>query len=394
MTRLLINEGIKHKAEEDLMRLLLGNNLEPNTFNYSPFILRCVNEKLLENGVSLGLGYLSNKEIINKYWKDLSLPIEHEVVLRVVDSEIISQTIELVVLVKNHEIKMKIWDKLNEIKKLNPKNDRIYRGSFVTFTEKSAEEILDEIITILDDCSLSYTVEKFTLTRNSISYNDLTIDFILPDSFHYTCKHCNMCELPSNYSINPIPNQSNQPFCDLFSERRIGFPSNMVSTSVTEVLNINSETKIKMEDIALPILFTKKISGEIADTHLALRQNEGICTFQNLETKMCTIHDFKPQSCRNYPFMVSEVDEKHFLVEVDFSCPGLSTNNLSSERSIVDEILSNIVQSEQTMTELTRVQFNKWDISKYYADKTRVRNEDIKTALDYVLNEYKNPKDN
>ncbi len=387
MTRLLINDGIKQKAEEDLMRLLLGRNLEPESFNYSPFILRCVNEKLLEKGYSVGLGELSKKEIIDKYWKELSLPIEHDVILRVIDSEKIGNTIELVILIKNHEVKTTIWNKLNEIKKLNPKNDRIYRGSISVFTEVSAAEILEEVITILDDSSLSYITEKFKLTRDSISYNGLTIDLILPEDFSYSCKQCNLCELPSNYSINPIPNKGNQPYGKLFSERRIGFPSNMVSTSIIEVLNISSETKSDVKDIALPILFMKNISGEITDTQLALRQNEGICIYQNLENKLCSIHDVKPMSCRNYPFMINQIEEKQFLVEVDFSCPGLSTNNHFSQDTIVDEILSNILQTEQSITELTRAQFNKWDLTKYYADKARVKEEDIDTALDYIHEE-------
>ena len=70
-----------------------------------------------------------------------------------------------------------------------------------------------------------------------------------------------------------------------------------------------------------------------------------------------------------------------------FSCPGLSTNNHSSQDTIVNEILSNILQSEQNNTELTRAQFNKWDLSKYYADKARVIKEDIDTALDYIHEE-------
>ena len=120
MTRLLINEGIQQKAEEDLLKLMIGENLQPEFFHYSPYILRIINEKLLEKGISLALGEKTDKKLIDKYWKDLTLPIEVDIIVRKIDGSNVNSSYELVILIKDDATRSKIWEDLYSLKKLKP----------------------------------------------------------------------------------------------------------------------------------------------------------------------------------------------------------------------------------------------------------------------------------
>lgn len=381
MTRLLINDGIKQKAEEDLSKLLMGKNLEPNSFNYSPFILRCINEKLLEKGYSIGLGVRSKKEIIDNYWNDLILPLGYDVILRMVDNQTINQSQELIILIKDNITRNKIWNELYNIKTIRPKNDRIIRGTTSIFDKNKMDDQIKDIEIILKKHSLNYVIEYYEPTREKISLDNIKFDLVLPPDISFSCKRCNMCELPSNYSVNPIPNRCEQPFSELLSSERIGFPSNMVSISVSEVKEIASALNKELEEFTQPILLVKRKTGEIADFQLALKQNDGICVFQNLKAKHCTIHDIRPLNCQTYPFMISPIENDHFLIEVDYSCPGIAKEGINFKNHLLNDIKTKIFKKNEPFGKFSENELNNWDFSEYFSDGTRVSLEDIKEAV-------------
>ena len=388
MTRLLINEGIQQKAEEDLLKLMIGENLQPKFFNYSPYILRIINEKLLEKGISLGFGERTDKRLIDKYWKDLTLPLEADIIVRKIDSLKISSSYELVILIKDDATRSKIWDDLYKLKKLKPKNDRVFRGTFSQFEDISTDEYLNQIHEIIEKNSLTYKDENYILKKELTKKGNTSFETMFSSDISFSCLFCNMCEFPSNFSINPIPNKNEHPFQYLFTEKRIGFPSNLVSLSLNEGNEITSVVKKRIEEFCYPIIYLKNKSGDIIDFQLALRQKEGVCIFQDRKNGKCTIHGSKPLKCFSYPFIIHNVDNNHFSVEIDFSCPGVNENNQLSENHMIIEILRRI--SERKITDLS---FNellslKWNLSKYFEDGERVSQDEIDEASALINEEY------
>jgi len=388
MTRLFLTEIIVQKAEEDLMKILLGENLEPESFNYSPFILRCINEQLLIDNYSVGLGYLSSKDVIDKYWSDIVLSVESDVVLRIIDSQEVNQSKELIILIKDKKTKDKIWDDLYLLKKLKPSNNRIFRGTLSSFEKQSIEDIVGELISIFHKTSVNYSIENFLLKEEHIIKNGITYNLILPKSVHFSCTSCNICELPSNYSINPIPNKSEQPFSKLLTLNRIGFSSNTVCTSTLEINQIAKKTGKEIEDFSSPLLLVEDFDGKITECQFGLKQEKGICVFQDLATKTCKIHNFKPNVCQNYPFLVSKISNDQFRIELDFSCPGISIKGKDYLAKILENILARIETQEKSNFNNFEFLISRWNLSKYYKDDTRVTKEDIRTALKYIQDEY------
>lgn len=388
MTRLLINEGIQQKAEEDLMKLMIGENLQPELFHYSPYILRIINEKLLEKGISLGLGEKTDKKLIDKYWKDLTLPIEVDIIVRKIDGININSSYELVILIKDDTTRLKIWDDLYSLKKLKPKNDRVFRGTFSQFEDISIDEILSQLHNILEKNSLSFKVENYVLKRKQTKKEDLLVESKFSSNISFSCLSCNMCELPSNYSVNPIPNKNEHPFQYLFTEKRIGFPSNLACLSLNEGIEISSVAEKRIEEFCYPIIYLKNRSGDIIDFQLALRQNEGVCVFQDRKNRKCIIHENKPLNCFSYPFMIHKVDNNHFTVEVDFSCPGIREESQFSDDPLLKEIVRRISERKITNLSFNEILSLKWNLSGYFKDGERVNQEEINEASSFIIEEY------
>jgi len=388
MTRLLINEGIQQKSEEDLLKLLIGEDLQPEFFNYSPYILRVVNEKLLEKGISLGLGEKTDKRLIDKYWKDLTLPIEVDIIIRKIDRIKINSSYELVIFIKDDATRSKIWDDLYSLKKLKPRNDRVFRGTFSQFEDISIDEILNQLYDILEKNSLTFKVENYALKRKQTKKGDTLFELLFSSNISFSCLFCNMCELPSNYSVNPIPNKNEQPFQYLFTEKRIGFPSNLACLSLNEGIEISSVVNKRIEEFCYPIIYLKNKSGDIINFQLALRQKEGVCVFQDRKNGKCTIQENKPLNCFSYPFMVHKVDNNHFTIEVDFSCLGIREESQLSEHLFLNEILRRISEGKITDISFKESLFLKWNLSEYFKDGERVSQDEINEASNLIIEEY------
>ncbi len=388
MTRLLINEGIQQKAEEDLLKLMIGENLQPEFFNYSPYILRIINEKLLEKGISLGLGEKTDKKLIDKYWKDLTLPIEADILVRKIDCINVNSSYELVILIKDGATRLKIWDDLYSLKKLKPKNDRVFRGTFSQFEDISIDEVLSQLHDILEKNSLSFKDENYVLKRKQIKKENTLFEYNFPSNISFSCLFCNMCELPSNYSVNPIPNKNEHPFQDLFTEKRIGFPSNLACLSLNEGIEISSAANKRIEEFCYPIIYLKNNSGDIIDFQLALRQNDGVCVFQDRIKGKCTIHESKPLNCFSYPFIIHNVDNNHFTIEIDFSCPGIKEESQHSEDHFLNEIVRRISDRKITDISFKEILSLKWNLSEYFKDGERVCQDEIDEASNMIIGEY------
>ncbi|OLS30707.1 MAG: hypothetical protein HeimAB125_18400 [Candidatus Heimdallarchaeota archaeon AB_125] len=393
MTRLLISEGIAQKAEEDLEKLLISRNLRADSFNYSPYILRIVNEILLEKGYCLGLGEKTEKSLIDKYWINLSLAQESDIVIRIVSGPDENFSWNIVLLIKDNKTRNQIWRELLHLKKLKPKNDRVIRGTFSKFDETSREIVINQITEVLDKKTLTYKIEEYSLDNITRKSEENVFEYLIPSNISFSCTSCNMCELPSNYSINPIPNKNDKPFQDLFTKMRIGFPSNLACLSLSEGIDISSEVNQRIEEFCHPVAFQRNKDGLIVDYQLALKQDEGLCVFHNKENGLCGIHDYKPLSCYSYPFLTQKKDDNHYIIELDFSCPGIKKNSSSS----LDSLL-NCIQERLTREEISTLSFNeiyslKWNLSEYFRDGERVYQEDVDEALDYLSEKYEQHKE-
>ncbi len=388
MTRLLIDEGLQQKAEEDLLKLMIGENLQPESFYYSPYILRMINEKLLETGISIGLGEKTDRNLIDTYWKDLTLPIDVDVVIRRIDSVKVNSSLELIVLIKDDTTRSKIWDDLYSLKKLKPRNERVFRGTFSQFGDISIEEILNQLHEILEKNSLNFKDENYILKREQTLKDNILFESMFSSNISFSCLFCNMCELPSNYSVNPIPNKNEQSFQQLFTEKRICFPSNLASLSLDEGIEISSVVNKRIEEYCYPVIYLKNKSGDIIDFQLALRQNEGVCVFQDSKKGRCTIHESKPLSCFSYPFMIHKVENNHFTIEVDFSCPGIREESQLPENNFMDEILRRVSEEKITDLSFKEILSLKWNLSEYYRDGERVLQDEINEASNFISEEY------
>ncbi|MHA1398563.1 MAG: hypothetical protein ACTSSF_12790, partial [Candidatus Heimdallarchaeaceae archaeon] len=263
MSRFLIRESVASEAEEDLIRLLLGKNLVPEKFHYSPYILRCIHEQLLEKGYSIGLGYKSEKSRIDKYWSDLTLPLTKDVLIRIIDQSTINQSYEVIVIIKDYEIKIKVWSELYNFSSIRPKNDLVFRGHIPIFNEQKLDSIIEQLIKLFESKSIDFGLERFVLTKSELKFDNITLRMFIPHNISFSCKMCNLCELPSNYSINPIPNHCFQPYCELLTYQRIGFPSNLVCVSFQELKAISDTLNYSLSDFSLPVLLVQDTCGKV-----------------------------------------------------------------------------------------------------------------------------------
>ncbi len=388
MTRLLINEGIAQKAEEDLEKLLMSSSLDAISFNYSPFILRIVNEIILEKGSCLALGEKTEKGLIDNYWTNLDLEQETDILVRIVGDSKKDISWSIIILIKNNEIKEKVWEDLYRLKKLRPKNDRVFRGTFSKFKDDSRDSIIRQITDIFAKNSLTYKIEDFLLQKIIRKPSNNLFEFLIPLDIGFSCTSCNMCELPSSYSINPIPNVNDKPFQDMFTKLRIGFPSNLACLSLSEGLDISSETNQRIEEFCHPILFSKNKEGVIIDYQLALNQEQGLCVFHNKETGLCNIHDSKPLSCFSYPFLIHQQSDNHFSIELDFSCPGIERELSSSLELLLDEIQNRLLKKDLPSINFNDAYSLKWNLLDYFKDGERVYQEDIEEAVSLLTEKY------
>ena len=91
--------------------------------------------------------------------------------------------------------------------------------------------------------------------------------------------------------------------------------------------------------------------------------------------------------------MTQKKDDNHYIIELDFSCPGIKKNSSSS----LDSLL-NCIQERLTREEISTLSFNeiyslKWNLSEYFRDGERVYQEDVDEALDYLSEKYEQHKE-
>ena len=388
MSRLQINEGIRQKADEDLRRLLLEPNPKAADFYYSPYILRIINEIMMERGYSLGIGSKGDKIIVDDYWKDIHLSLETEIEIRIIDCSKTTFNYTLLILLNNHTVKEMIWEELYDIKTLRPRNDRVFTGQLSVHNKLSLEELIKQVTVILENKSIKYKIVNFTVEKEIINVGQNIFEYYIPNNFSFSCMRCNMCELPSNFSINPIPNKNDKPFQGLFTSNRIAFPSNLSCITLSEGNDISSESNKRLEDVCQPIFFQRNKEGMIVDYQLALKQEKGICIFQNLISKKCGIHEIKPLNCYAYPFLTQKLETNHYLIEVDFSCPGINNSSLKSLDSRFTTIQERLAKEEVDEIAFGSIYSLKWDLSNYCKDGERVRQEEVDEACSYLLEKY------
>jgi Fe-S-cluster containining protein len=387
VSRHLLFGDIENKAEEDLKLLLTKKNPLPQEFHYSPFILRSVNEKLLEEGMSIGLGFVSDRAIIDNYWSTISLPIEGEIEVRIIYGTQIGCQDELVIFIKNNEIKRKILKEISDIQKLKPKNNLVYRFRSILRND-DVDNICENIRAISYEKNVKLHTDMIYLERKEIQVNETKFIWNIPSKIKLKCKRCNLCELPSHYSVNPIPNiMEEEKNCFTF-ENRICFPCNLPTLSYNEIEDISKKKNLEIQDFSRPILTIEDTKSNTYDYLFALKQKNGLCIFQNTKNNSCLIHNISPLNCKSYPLMISDLSEKEIIIELDFSCPGITfestINTLKKSKRYYQEI--------NKRNELPDISFEllsqTWKDLMIWKDKERVKIDEVEIAYDMFFQEY------
>lgn len=389
VSRYLLFGDIEKKAEEDLKLLLMKKNPLPQEFYYSPFILRSVHKKLLEKGKSIGLGFLSDRNIIDTYWDRISLPIESEILVRIIYGTQIGCQDELVVFFKNNEVRENIQQELSDIQKLKPKNDLVYRFRSLSRND-NVDNICEKIRAISFEKKRNIITKMIYLERQEFQLNNKKFVWNVPSSFKLKCKRCNLCELPSHYSVNPIPNimnEENVKNCFTF-ENRICFPCNLPTLSYHEIEKISNNRKLQVQDFCRPILIFEDLEDNRIEYLFALNQKNGICIFQNTKKNRCEIHNISPLNCKSYPLLISDLNEEEIVIELDFSCPGIDFKGKTNLRKLSKEYNQNLSnRSELQNVGLESLQ-KKWKDLKIWKDKERIKLEEVEIAYDIFFQEY------
>ncbi len=389
VSRYLLFGDIEKKAEKDLKLLLTKKKPLPQEFHYSPFILRSVNEKLLEEGKSIGLGFLSDRTIIDSHWNTVSLPIESEILVRIIYGTQIGCQDELVIFFKNNEVKKKIQHEISEIQKLKPKNTLVFRFRSMLRNE-DIDNICENIRTILYEKKIHFHTEMIYLERKEFQLNETKFTWNIPSAVKLKCKRCNLCELPSHYSVNPIPNimdEEEEKNCFTF-ENRICFPCNLPTLSYHEIDNISKKRNLQVQDISRPILAFEDTKTNKFDYLFALKQKNGLCIFQNTKNNSCVIHNISPLNCKSYPLLISDLSEKKITVELDFSCPGIEFEGSINVRKLSKKYYQILNKRGESLNMNLKSLLHTWKNLMLWKDKERIKLNEVEIAYDMFFQEY------
>ncbi|MHA1687211.1 MAG: YkgJ family cysteine cluster protein [Candidatus Heimdallarchaeaceae archaeon] len=384
LSRAYISYNITKLAEDDLLKILCQKEPEPKEFWYSPLILRRVHENLIEEGKTIGLGKLTPKKVIEKYWQEYQIPIQNDVELRLIMGEKVGLLDELVILCKNTSIsKILREDLLSNCPPLKLRNEIVFRVR----DAEDIENIVEIIRTILVEKAVSYATTQLYLERKEINKNGQKFVFIVPSNISFSCKRCNMCELPSLYTVNPIPNRSGYDITSY--DYRIAYPSNLPTLSLKEAEQISSKTKLPISSFCKPVLSIRKKGTKYVETVFALEQYAGICVFQNLKTRKCLIHKNNPLNCKTYPFLVNRQSEKELVIEVDYVCPGLSFDKNFEPDPLIQLIKHWLETCDSSkLTHITGKEISIfWPLLECFKNGERVRKEEIVYAKNVFCKE-------
>jgi len=385
VSRIKFLGDIQKKAEEDLKKLLIYKKPKPHQFNYSPYILRRVNESLNEKSQSIGLGYLSESKIISKYWSSIILPFQSELYLRIVFGTCVDCYDEIVVFIKNQEIREKIITDLDQIAKLKPKNPLVFRFR-TPYKDNIIDNICEQIRIIAVEKEIKFHTDVFYAEKEIENGNGIEIQWNLPHDLKFKCQRCNLCEIPSSTSVNPIPNSFKNDEGELLTfNNRICFPSNLPTLQYEEAKNISLITEKPLIEFCRPILAFKGKDGKLQDVTFALNQDQGICVFQDMEKQMCTIREEAPLNCLSYPLAISETANKLIVIDVDFSCPGVGYGSKIERDKIIQNIIRNRENDSSDSLYTLKELKDKWKGLTVFYNEGRVEQEEIDYAQEVYL---------
>jgi len=395
--RVALKSNIVERADDDLKTLLFVDKPKVEDFNYSPLILRSVAEYLLKNGLSIGLGEINKKEIIDKYWKDVKAIFKVDIHFRVVIGTETYPYLFLFIFLRNHEIRRQIEGTLNNIPSLKQRNPLTY-VTVNTLEDTKIYDILEQCRMISEEKKLTFETEEMKIVENVTSNDNFRIHYFLPEKFSFECQRCNFCELPSNTSVNPIANKPEGNIESISFNYRICFPCNLATLTYYEMRRIASKIGKSTTFFTQPLLLIKNKNTSEEDLLIGLKQNKGICIFQDLKKHKCKIQHFKPFNCFTYPLLVT-FNNEDITVECDFACPGIGKG-----KKIDLESFSNmIIKHQQKKLKQSLLSPNKslldfvkqnWDIEhRYYLDNVRVTEEDIQIAKKALFLEEKSKVD-
>jgi len=373
-----IKTSIIERADDDLKTLLFVKEPKAEDFNYSPLILRVVNEYLLERGLGIGLGDINNKEIIDKYWRSAAFPIESDVLFRFIIGTESYPFLQLFIFFKNVGVRNKLYNDFDKITKLKRKNPLTYVAtSYLEDTQMY--DLLEECRAIVEEKGLKFNTEEIKVKEKEIIKQDVRIKYLVPDNLTFQCQRCNMCELPSNYSVNPIENLPEGNKETISINHRVCFPCNLPTLTFTEAEEISKRLKRELSEFTQPLLLIKDKLSNQTELIIGLKQKEGICIFQDLANHACSIHRFKPFNCLTYPILVS-YEKNQITVECDFSCIGIGKGDKINLSKLTEISLKHFLETYNKGTfDIYKIE-EIWGKNSYYFDKKRVTEDDIKIA--------------
>jgi len=101
----------------------------------------------------------------------------------------------------------------------------------------------------------------------------------------------------------------------------------------------------------------KKVKTSLGDGIFILRRtDQNICNFFDSTTNLCSINEFRPQSCRNFPFSFSVIEENKPIIATWIKgaknfCPGIGSGN-EYKNNILKIIGKRTVKSIEVYNEL------------------------------------------
>ncbi|MCG3226855.1 MAG: hypothetical protein H7645_08045 [Candidatus Heimdallarchaeota archaeon] len=378
VSRFLLCTDIEKKAEEDLLSILISDNPDPKLFNYSPYILRRVNEKLLEEGRSIGLGYISDRKIVDSYWESNPYEMKNDLEIRIIYGSHVECPDEILLFLKDNTVRNKLLSDLESIPKLRVRNNFLFRFR-TPYRDSTLDDICEQIRSLAVEKNLKTETEIFYLETEITETDNFLIRWNIPEKFSFKCLKCNFCEYPSNFSANPIPNNlgNTEEFLITFGNK-ICFPCNLPSLSYSEAMKISEEYNYSLNDISRPIFGKERVNTDKMEVGLCIKQNDGLCIFQEIKTRECKIYNHAPFNCKFYPFLVSKVSDNEISVDLDFPCPGVgkgSSVNMEKKLSQLQAHLNKTTQQfETSMDEIN----NMWGKQAIWREGERVTDEDVK----------------